>query len=76
MDQIRLGYYKFAKPLIFVNVTDESPSLSGLRQKIENYIIQAKGSAGLEDASVYFRKMNNGSYFNINPEKESITRPV
>lgn len=68
MDQIRLNYYKFTKPLILANVNEESSSLTNIRSKVEQYISLAKSNGVVEDVSVYFRRMNDGAWFNINPE--------
>jgi len=70
MDQIRLNSYKYTKPLILANVNNESRTLNNLRFKIEQYIGEAKTSNKVEDISVYFRKMNDGSTFTINPEEK------
>ena len=70
MDQMRLNYYKFTKPLILANVNEESASFINIRSKIEQYISLAKSNGALEDISVYFRRMNDGSWFNINPEQK------
>lgn len=70
MEQIRLSSYKYSKPLLLANVNYESSTLSIMRSKVEQYIVQAKSTGMADDVSVYFRKMNDGSWFNINPEEK------
>lgn len=67
MDQIRLGNYNLVRPLLLTDLPNENSSLYSIKTKIEQYIQQAKSSDKATDVSVYFRKLDEGSYFSINP---------
>ncbi len=69
MFQTRLKEYKFIQPLILADLNNESASLISLRTSIEKFITQKKENQEVEDISVYFRRLNDGSWFNINPNK-------
>jgi beta-lactamase class A len=69
MDQIRLNNYKYAKPLVLANINDENPSLLSLRSSIEQYITKTKAEGMVDDLSVYFRRLNDGSWFCLNPDE-------
>jgi beta-lactamase class A len=69
MDQIRLKRYEFIQPLLMANLMTESTKLQGLRTKIEGYINEVKSNQKAEDITVYFRKMNNGEWFCVNPNQ-------
>jgi hypothetical protein len=67
MEQIRLKDYQLTHPLILTDVSQESAALGPIKEKISAYINQAKTSQQADDISVYFRRMNNGAWFTINP---------
>lgn len=67
MEQIRLKDYELTHPLILTDITSESEALRGIQGKIAEYINQAKSSQKADDISVYFRKLDNGAWFSINP---------
>ncbi len=69
MDQIRLKNFEYIQPLVLANVTEETNSMQDLKRKIEDYINTKKSSQQLEDITVYFRRMNDGSWFCINPNE-------
>jgi hypothetical protein len=69
MDQLRLKNYELVQPLILTDINKESASLNPMRSKIEEYLTQAKNNQQIENASVYFRRMNDGSWFSINPNQ-------
>ena len=67
MSQTRLKEYTLIEPLLLTDIFTESASLISLKTKIEQYISLKKSKQEVDDVSVYFRKLNNGSWFNINP---------
>ena len=67
MEQIRLKDYELTHPLILTDVSQESAALGQIKEKISSYINQAKSSQQADEISVYFRRMNNGAWFTINP---------
>ena len=67
MQQIRLEDYEFVHPLLLTDVPEESESLNEIKSKVLSYINQAQSSAQADEVSVYFRRLNNGAYFCINP---------
>jgi beta-lactamase class A len=65
----RLKNFELIQPLLYTDVYSESSSLLGLRSKIDQYVNTVKNSQSADEISVYFRKMNNGDWFCINPNK-------
>jgi len=65
----RLKNYELIQPLLYTDVYSESTSLIEMRTKIDQYIATIKKNQQAEDISVYFRKMNSGDWFCINPNK-------
>jgi beta-lactamase class A len=66
MSQIRLNNYKYVKPLLLSDISSESSTFINLRSNIEQYIQGAKAKNQIQDISVYFRRLNDGSWFCIN----------
>lgn len=67
MDQIRLQDYELVYPLILTDVSEQSESLREIQSNINSYINQAKADQKATDISVYFRRLDNGAWFSINP---------
>ena len=67
MQQIRLKDYEFTHPLLLTDLPTESDALRGIQTKITEYVNQAKSNQKADDISVYFRKLDNGAWFSINP---------
>ena len=67
MDQVRLKDFELTRPLILTDVNNESDALKSIHGKIIEYVNQAKANQKASDISVYFRKLDNGSWFAINP---------
>ena len=74
MSEIRLKKYTLIQPILLIDVYNESPSLNPLRTKIDQYINQIKSNQKVDEVSVYFRKLNEGLWFSINPN--SIYNPA
>ena len=67
MSEIRLKQYSLIQPILLIDVYNESSSLNPLRTKINQYINQIKSNQKADEVSVYFRKLNEGLWFSINP---------
>jgi hypothetical protein len=67
-----LKNYEYIEPLVLSDISSQSQSLSSIRSKIEQFIIQKKASQNVDDVSVYFKRLTNGEWFNINPGKTYI----
>ena len=67
MDQIRLKDYELTHPLILTDISTQSNALKSIQNKITEYVNQAKANQKADDISVYFRRLDNGSWFAINP---------
>ncbi len=65
----RLKNYELIQPLLYTDVNSESSSFVEMKSKIEQYVVSIKRNQLADDVSVYFRKMNNGDWFCINPNK-------
>lgn len=71
MKQIRLsdGKHQLTRPLLLTDITEESKELAPLKQQI-TAIVKEKISTGfIIDASVYVRKLTDGSWIDYNPYK-------
>ncbi len=66
MDQIRENKSAFVKPLLLTDVLIQDRSMSSLKSQLENYISQKISSNTFQIASIYVRKLDNGSYISIN----------
>lgn len=64
--------YRLIHRLLFTEISEEDPNLLPLKQKIQDFIGSEQKANNLISASVYFRKMNNSSWFAINPTEEYI----
>ena len=69
MNQVRLKDFKLTHPLLLADLPDENPGLKFLKEKINKVIQSGKSSNAITDISVYYRKLNDGSWFVINGEK-------
>lgn len=69
MSQVRLKNYEFIQPLILADINTESYALHDIRSKLEEYIKNVKAEGKAREVSVYFRRLNDGSWFCINPNK-------
>ncbi len=69
MEMLRLKDYKFTHPLMFADLPAENPELADLKEKISEIISHDKALNMLTDISVYFRRLDDGSWFVINGSK-------
>jgi beta-lactamase class A len=69
MEQIRLKDYELTHPLILTDISEESAALRGIHNKIESYVNTARTEQRADEISVYFRKLDNGAWFSINPNQ-------
>lgn len=67
MEQIRLKDYELIHPLLLTDVTEQSEALRSIQTDISHYIDGVKSSQKADDISVYFRRLDNGAWFAINP---------
>lgn len=66
MDQIRGGRSAFVKPLILADVGVQDKTMYSLKSEIQSIINQKIQNNGLQVASIYIRKMDNGSHISLN----------
>jgi beta-lactamase class A len=68
--------YHFINPLLVCGGQDFSRIQDGkildLKAKINTYIASQKKDAALDTASVYFRELNGGQFFSINPDLQFV----
>ncbi len=69
MEQVRLKDYELTHPLILTDISEESKSLRNIHDKIETYVNAARSEQKVDEISVYFRKLDNGAWFSINPNQ-------
>jgi len=66
MKMTRLPGYKLIHPLIMADIADESAEFNGIKRNVSSYINDVVNSQHAKHVSVYFRRMNDGSWFSIN----------
>ncbi len=64
---VRASDQHLVHPLLYVDIENEAV-FSSLKSKLDQYIQQKSGEGVLMTASVYFKDLNTGTYFNINPD--------
>ena len=64
--QVRLQEYTLIKPLLMTQILSESEELMGLKQSLDAGINQLKLNGTIIDASVYVRRLNNGTWTCVN----------
>ena len=69
IEQIRTKSYNHIQPLILAGSMEQSSALRDLKGHLEEYINEAKAGQKAEEITVYFRKLNDGSWFCINPNQ-------
>lgn len=69
INEVRLNDYKFTHPLMFADLPNENDELKDLKEKINQVISEDKSLNLISDISIYFRKMDDGSWFIINGDK-------
>jgi len=68
VEQRSKGEYKYISPLLEcdnVELSDKA-SVSGLKYRLEDYILKEKDAGNLTNASVYYRDLNSGPWMGIN----------
>jgi beta-lactamase class A len=63
------GGFKFIKPIDATDLKHESPSLNGLKAKLNAYIERLKKAHKLINASVYVRYYGHGIQMSLNPQE-------
>ncbi len=63
------GGFKFIKPIDATDLKHESPSLNGLKAKLNAYIERLKKAHKLINASVYVRYYGHGMQMSLNPQE-------
>lgn len=63
------GGFKFIKPIDATDLKHESPSLNGLKAKLNAYIEGLKKAHKLINASVYVRYYGHGMQMSLNPQE-------
>jgi beta-lactamase class A len=63
---VRNQDYKFVKPLRLTDLPDESVQLKEVKHDILLYLENQKKAGQISDASVYLRRLNDGSWMSIN----------
>ncbi len=70
IQELRLKDYKFTQPLMFADIPNENAALTSIKEKINEVIEKNKSLNMATGVSVYFRVLNDASWFVINPEKK------
>lgn len=69
MDIIRVTGPALVHPLVMADLPEESRLLAPLKQRVQQCIDEAKAAQKATDISVYFRRLNDGAWFAINPHQ-------
>lgn len=71
MVETRASGYKFVKPLVECDPADKS-ELRSFKSEVESVVGQVVDAGYASRVSVYFRDLNNGPWFSVNPEEDFI----
>ncbi len=66
IDILRSNDFKLTHRTLLVDIRNENPKLSSIKERISQTISENKFSNTANDVSVYFRNLNDGSWFEIN----------
>lgn len=69
--ETRASGFKFVKPLMECDDADKS-ELRSFKAEVEEVVRQVVGAGYASRVSVYFRDLNNGPWFSVNPEEDFI----
>lgn len=71
-ENVRLSGYKYISPLLECEQSEGlgGPNFSKLESEVSEYIDFEKNSGRVNEAAVYFRQLNNGSWFGINQDMD------
>lgn len=71
-ENVRLSGYKYISPLLECEQIEGlgGPNFNKLEEEIGKYLDDKKGSGEASDVAVYFRQLNNGSWFGINQDMD------
>lgn len=62
MDQVRQGDYKLTRPLLLVDIDQQSDEFTHLKNALTIYIKSKKDDRVLSEASLYIRDLNSGAW--------------
>ncbi|MBK6444587.1 MAG: serine hydrolase [Bacteroidetes bacterium] len=68
----RNHHFKLIHPLLFSEVSLEDDSLQSLKTEVSQFINTEKSSGRIQNASVYFKRLDTPSWFGINQDEEYI----
>jgi len=66
MNLVQNKHFKYTHPVILADLKTENPKLNGIKEKLTALIEANKSNHRLSDLSVYYRNLNDGSWFEIN----------
>lgn len=66
IQRIRLHEGILTSPLLMTDVLNESERLQSLKEEINHFISESKTKNVINDAGLYIRQLNNGSWISIN----------
>jgi beta-lactamase class A len=66
IDILRSKDYKLTHRILLSDMRNENPKLASIKERISQTISENKISSTANDVSVYFRNLNDGSWFEIN----------
>ncbi len=66
IDILRSKDYKLTHRILLADIRNENPKLASIKERISQTISENKISSTANDVSVYFRNLNDGSWFEIN----------
>jgi beta-lactamase class A len=66
IQRIRLHDGNLTSPLLMTDVLNESERLQSLKEEINHFINESKSKNIINDAGIYIRQLNNGSWISIN----------
>jgi beta-lactamase class A len=67
--ETRLPGVSLARPLLLADLAEESRMLAPVKQKIREITEEATSSRKASEVTVYFRRLNDGAWFAVNPNQ-------
>ncbi|MCX6291166.1 MAG: class A beta-lactamase-related serine hydrolase [Bacteroidetes bacterium] len=66
LNNLRSGDFQLAHRLLLSDIKSENPKLISFKERLNQFIAKDKTSNGVSDVSIYYRNLNDGSWFAIN----------
>jgi beta-lactamase class A len=69
LSQVRIGGPSLVRSLVMADIAEESKALAPVKQRVLQSVDEARQAHQVSEVSVYFRRMNDGAWFCVNPNQ-------